>query len=252
MSDEEILLEKRFIELARKSLNSGYFIFTDFLGLREQSVFERARASFGGIPYAAFGGDERSERVMIRFGSEEELGYSVPFPISILKISPRSEKFADKLTHRDFLGAIMNLGIERDTLGDIALINNHGYLFVKDEISEYIKDSLTKIKHTDVTVSIIDTLPEGELYQTKHIRIQANGERVDAVVAKVFSLSRDDALGLFRKGLVFINGVEAKSASKGLKKGDKVSVRGYGRFIYHAYETLSKKGKLNIDIELYI
>ena len=103
-----------------------------------------------------------------------------------------ADPFADKLTHRDFLGSILSLGIERSTLGDIVIRDNVGYLFAKDDIASYIADSLTKIKHTDVKCEITQGMPEGELYKTEIKRIQANGERLDAIVAKVFCISRKD------------------------------------------------------------
>ena len=68
------------------------------------------------VPFDVFGGTENCERLMIRFGSEELFGYEEPFPICCLLAEPLIEKFADNFTHRDFLGAIMNLGIERDVM----------------------------------------------------------------------------------------------------------------------------------------
>ena len=192
MSDETELLKKRFAELAAKSYNAGIFTFTDFLGLAEQSAFEECRSALSGIKYTAFGGAEGAERVMIRFGDVEELGYEVPFPIVTLRIAPASQKFADKLTHRDFLGSLLNLGIERSVLGDIVIIDNVGYVFVHEDMAEYISTSLTRIKHTDVRISIAEELPEGELYRREVRRIQISSERLDAVIAKTFSLSRDE------------------------------------------------------------
>ena len=250
ISDTE-LLKKRFIELARKSDNSGYFTFTDFLGLAEQSAFAEIKKELRGIKYEAFGGAEGAERVVIRFGSEDELGYSVPYPISIVKVEPHSQKFAEKLTHRDFLGAILNLGIERDTLGDIVIIDNVGYIFALDDIATYIADSLIKVRRTDVNASISQDLPEGELYRTERKNVQISGERLDAVVAKVFSLSREDAQSLFKKRLVFDDGKEIESTSYTPKPGEKISVRHHGRFIYVGQQSLSKKGKLNVAVDLY-
>ena len=146
----------------------------------------------------------------------------------------------------------MNLGIERRCLGDIAIIDNVGYLFCLSDIADYISESLTRIKHTEVTVSKIDTVPDGELYKTERRTIQASGERLDAIIAKVFSLSRDDAQRLFAKRLVFLSGREVESVSKVPKADEVVSVRGYGRFIYHGVQSLSKKGKLNIEVDVYI
>ena len=251
MTEDFSLLKKRFIELGRRS-EQGYFTFTDFLGLAEQSCFNEIKGELKGISYTAFGGAEGAEREMIRFGSPEELGYEEDFPIVTLKIAPKSEKFADKLTHRDFLGALMSLGIEREVLGDIVIRDNVGYLFAKEDIAEYIKDSLTEIKHTAVRVSTADSLPEGELYRTEKRKIQLSSERLDAVLAKTFSLSREDAQSLFAKGLVFVNGKQTESVSHTPKQGDKITARGLGRLIYLGYESTSKKGKLNAVVELYV
>jgi RNA-binding protein YlmH len=250
--DDKELLRKRFIELANKSYNSGIYLFTDFLGLSEQAVFNEAKAAFRSLPYTAFGGADGAERVIIRFGSEEELDYSQPYPISTLKIEPLSQKYAERLTHRDFLGAIMNLGIERDTLGDIVIIDNVGYLFAKEDIAAYLAESLTKVRRTDVKTSVTADLPEGELYRTERRSVQANGERLDALVAKVFSLSREEAQSLFKKRLVFADGREIDSSSYTPKEGERISVRGHGRFIYLGTRSLSKKGKLNVAVEIYL
>lgn len=250
--EENELLKKRFAELANKSYNAGIYLFTDFLGLAEQALFNEAKSAFRGIPYTAFGGVPRAERVMIRFGDEESLGYTEPFPIVCIKAEPVSQKFADKLSHRDFLGALLNLGIERSTLGDIPIVDNVGYIFAKEDIAQYVMSELKRVKHTDVRLSLTESLPEGELYRTERKRIQANGERIDAVVAKVFSISRDDALSLFQKRLVFVDGRLCENNSYIPKRNEVISVRGYGRMIYLGYETTSKKGKLNIEVDLYV
>lgn len=252
MTQDTELLKKRFVELGKKSFHAGIFTFTDFLGLVEQSAFSEIKRELGGIKYEMFGGAVGAERVMIRFGSNEDLGYEIPFPISIIKAEPLSQKFADKLTHRDFLGAILNLGIERDTLGDIVIIDNVGYIFAKDDMACYIADGLTKVKRTDVKTSVVTELPEGELFRTERRTVQVSGERLDAVIARVFSLSREDAQLLFKKRLVFADGREIQSTSYTPKEGEKISVRGHGRFIYIGIQSLSKKGKLNVEIHQYV
>lgn len=252
MSDERELQKKRFVELAKKSYNAGIFTFTDFLGLAEQSAFSEILREIAGIHYTVFGGIEGTERVMVRFGSEEELGYDMPFPIKAVKATPLSQKFADKLTHRDLLGAILNLGIERRCVGDIAIIDNVAYVFARDDIADFIAANLTRARHTELSVELTEALPKGELYRTESKTVQANGERLDAIIAKVFSLSRDDAQALFKKGYVFVSGKETESTSHIPKENEVVSVRGYGRFIYRGYSSLSRKGKLNITVDLYL
>ena len=250
MADERELIKKRFIELSERSYSSGIFTFTDFLGLAEQSILAECERQFAsGV--TRFGGAVGCERIMARFGSEEELGYSVEFPIVCIKAEPKSQKFADKLTHRDFLGALLNLGIERETLGDIAIIDNVGYIFATEGIADFIISELRTVKHTDVTLSLSEP-PREALSKTERRMIQANGERLDAVVAKVFSLSRDEAQLLFSRGLVFASGREISSTSYVPKRDEIISVRGKGRFVYRGYETLSRKGKLNIAIDVYV
>lgn len=251
MNDELELLKKRFAELSRTAESSLYYTFTDFLGLAEQSALSDVKRDLAS-KYTVFGGAEGAERVMVRFGDPGEIGYEVDFPIVCLKISPRAPKFADKLTHRDFLGALLNLGIERSVLGDIIIINNEGFLFAKDSIADFIASDLTRVKHTDVRVVRAESLPEGELYKTERRRIQAQGERLDAVIAKLFSLSREKASALFAKRLVFASGRQIESISYNPKVGEVISVRGYGRFVYLGYESLSKKGKKNIEVDLYV
>ena len=96
MTQDTELLKKRFLELANKSYNASIFTFTDFLGLNEQSAFTEIKKELRGIKYQAFGGAEGAERIMIRFGDEDELGYPLPFPISIIKAEPVSQKYADQ------------------------------------------------------------------------------------------------------------------------------------------------------------
>ena len=249
---DDLLTRKRLTELLRKSESTPYFIFTDFLGLMEQAIFHEVKKDFKGARYTVFGGAEGTERIMIRFGDPEELGYEEPFPIATLKIEPLSVKYAENLTHRDYLGSVLGLGIERSTLGDIIIREKTAYLFAKEDIADYIASSLEKVRRTDVKLSRVVTLPEGELYRTERRRLQAVGERVDAVIAKLFSISRDDSLSLFKKGLVFADGRQILSASYIPKENELISVRGHGRFIYRGYESLTKKGKLNIDVDLYV
>ena len=105
-------LKNRFHELADKSFQQGIFTFTGFLGLGEQEVFWREEPALRYAGCRLYGGCQDAERVMVRFGEEAELGYQVDFPIVCICIEPLQQKFAQALSHRDYLGALMNLGIE--------------------------------------------------------------------------------------------------------------------------------------------
>lgn len=252
MNDETELLKKRMYELYEKADRGAYFTFTNFLGLQEQSALNEIIPKLSRSSITLWGGADGAERIMVRFGNVEEIGYEAPFPIACVKIEPLSQKFADKLTHRDFLGALMNLGIERSTLGDVVIRDNVGYVFANEDIAKFITGEMSKVKRTDVRAALIDALPEGELYKTECKRIQIQSERLDAVIAKTYSLSRDDAQDLLKRSLVFVNGRETVSCSYTPKTGDKISVRGHGRLVYRGFDSTSRKGKLNAIVEIYV
>lgn len=253
--DERILLEKRILELAMRASNTSLFTFTDFFGLMEQDVFRSTLPKLPrGVKYTVSGGVEGTERVMVRFGDEEDLGYEVPFPIVMLCITPKAPKFAEKLTHRDVLGALMHLGMEREMLGDI-VIRDEGkeiFVFVHEKIAPFIEGELTTIRNTQVLVKETAEGPEGELFRTEDIVVKAMSERLDGIVAKVFSLSREEASSYFARSLVFVEGRCIASASYVPKSGERVSVRGLGRFIYDGYVSDTKKGKMNIKVRKYV
>lgn len=255
-SDEKqnAIFKSRLHELAERSYSSDTFTFTDFLNASELSaaLFDRE------IAYAhptAFGGSELCERRMLRFGDAEDLGYSVDFPISLIMAYPVSGSFSRKLTHRDYLGALMNLGIERSCVGDIFLKDNTAYIFCAERMAEYIAENLTKAASEKLECSILggyDTLPEGIGPQLSEKSCSVSSLRADAVIAAVYGLSRSDSLELVKSGEVFVNQRECLSPSKELECGDTVSVRGKGKFIYKGTNYISRKGKNNISVDIFV
>lgn len=192
--ETEELLKKRFRELGEKCYQNNQYTFTGFLSPADLSCFYEVERELSYVPYTIWGGSEFCERVMIRFGSEETLGYVEEFPISCIQIRPLSLKFADELTHRDFLGALMNLGIERSTLGDILLIENAAFLFCMESMAEFIIENLSKVKHTSVFCERAKEVPFFSGKEKKEIKIQISSPRIDAVISKVYKLSRSEQL----------------------------------------------------------
>ena len=227
-------LKNRIRELADKSYNQNQYTFTGFLGLAEQDALWQVEreVKFAGI--TLYGGREEAERKILRFGSEAELGYEQPFPICCIRIRPLSAKFADKLSHRDYLGALMNLGIERSTIGDI--LPGEGEAF---------------FRHTHVKCEVVDAAAEVPQEEPVRQVIQVASPRVDAVIAKVYNKSRSDCLELFRAGKVYVNGRLCENNSKPLEAGDVVNARGYGKFRISGEPHATRKGKLAIEAEVY-
>lgn len=251
-ADKELRqLQKRLQELAEKSSRQNIYTFTDFLGMAELDAFHRMERELSYAHPELYGGSEQSERQIVRFGNPEEMGYEEAFPIVLLKIEPSMQKYADVLGHRDVLGALMNLGIERSRLGDIFLKDNCGYLFCLDSIADFITEELRKVRHTDVKCR----RAEGSETLIKQEKVRQNltvsSERADAVIAGLYHLSRTQSMELFRAQKVFVNGRICENNSYLLKKDDAVSVRGKGKFFYDGMDRETKKGKLSVGVLTY-
>ena len=239
-------------DLASRSYDQNIYTFTEFLGEAELNLLltMKKRLDFAGI--TLFGGTVHASRVIARFGKPEELGYEQDFPIVCLKISPLSEKYGEALSHRDYLGALMSLGIRRELLGDIIIQGKNAYLFCLDHIAGYIEESLTQIRHTSVVARLQSEVPSDAVPSLEERTVIVQSERLDAVISKVYNLSRSQSQELFRVGKVFVNGKECDNISFSLKPDEKVSVRGYGKFIYKGLNGTTGKGRCRITVAVFL
>ena len=245
MNEEERLWRNRFSELAERAYARGMYPFTDLLSTTEQQYFYGAKRELSYAGVWIWGGYEGAERQMIRFGSGD---YEEAFPIVCLKISPSSTKFSEELTHRDYLGALLNLGIERSTLGDIVPFSGGTYLYCAERISPFIEEQLTRVRRTEVKCFRAETA-EFERKERESETCFLSSLRADCAVAAAFRLSRGEAEKYFEAERVFINGRLCPRSSKELNEGDRVTVRGKGRFFLAEISGESRKGRLRCRIE---
>jgi len=254
MTKEESILLKHFEDLSKTAYHKGFPTYSDFLTLHEQSLLNTYAGNNGKLPsrYTFVGGYEYAERKMACFYED-----IVPetHPLSVLIIEAQNSKFADSLTHRDYLGAIMNLGIERDVIGDmIKLSEQSTYIICKESIADYIIDNCRTVKHTSV---VCKAIPEEELSKLtitpcfEEIVGSVSSIRLDSVVALAFHKSRTQITDIIKGGNVFVNSKLTDSASYQLKQGDTISVRGFGKFIFEEANGLSKKGKTYITLKKF-
>ena len=250
--DEEILLKRRLTDAANKAYRHNIYTYTNFLSMSELDTYYRLLPEISFIHSETFGGSPSCERQIVCFGSSDDLGYEEPFPITCIKISPLIRKFADELSHRDFLGAILNLGIERSLIGDIIIRDNVGYLFCLNHISDFIIDNLTKIKHTNIKCEI--SAPDNSDFAPvlEDIEVICASPRIDAVCASITKLSRSKAVELFRTQKVFINGKCMENNSYILKPDDILVIRGHGKFIYKDCGNETRKGRVYIKLQKYV
>lgn len=237
---------RRYAELAERAYVSGRSLFTDFLSMDEVSLLLQCKSEvdYGGL--TLFGGTEGCERVMARFGEDGD------FPIVCIKAQPLQQKFADALTHRDLLGAMMNLNIARDTLGDIYLPDNVAYIFCKESVAPILQEELVKAKHTPLKCTLCHEIPPDLCTRTEERMLQVASLRADVLVAAMFRLSREESLELFRGRLVYIDGRLTENNSGTVGENSIISVRHHGKFRFCGVVSTSRKGKLNVKAELYI
>ena len=245
--DDDALIKNRLTELAARCSSRGVWTYSEFLTLPEQDILLRLRLD---CPVSLFGGTPAAERKIAVFGSPDFCGWEETPPVECVEIRPVQQKFADSLTHRDFLGSLMALGIRREVLGDILIKDNVGYLFCLDSISEYIMSNLTQVRHTTVRCSRSE--PPEELAAPPEIsELVMASERLDAAVAAVYDLSRSAARELVEQEKVFISGRRPSGGDTQLSPGDIVSVRGYGRFIYEGPVRETRKGRLRAAVRIF-
>lgn len=252
MNQEDELLKKRFAELAKRSYQNNMYTFTGFLNASEQALFFEIEKEVSYAGYSLWGGTESSERRMLRFGSPEQLGYEESFPIACISVKPLMHKFADNVSHRDFLGSLMNLGIERSVLGDVYVKDKGAYILCDQTMASYIADNLSRVKHTSMLCTVTEDMPPEILPELKEADLIVSSDRADAVIAKAYQMSRSQSVELFRERKIFVNGRLYENNSGVLKPEDIVSVRGYGKFIYQGLVQETKKGRMKVRIAIYI
>ena len=208
--------------------------FMPFMSERKQAVLfsELKKAYFDN--YLFFGGYGNSERKMLGLFFDEPCEDC--FPISAVEFSFRK---CDKLTHRDFLGALMSLGIERETVGDILVEDGRAVVFVKTELSDYIMSQISKVGRVGIKVSCADLskLPQGRGFEEKTYIVSSL--RLDNIVAAVCRLSREKTRTVIMADSVCV------------KEDDVFTIRGKGKFVLKSILGTTGKGRIRISVIHY-
>lgn len=249
--EKDQLFEKRMMELGKKAYYRGILTFSDFLDLNQQNILHSLSFRDTGVQVKTFGGYESAERQMAAF-VPDALSYEQAYPIACIKVQPLNRKFSEELTHRDYLGAILNLGIERSKTGDILLDDSCGYIFCCESMADFLTEELVRIRHTSVLARRLSQ--EEPLPSPKREEISGTvaSPRLDSVIALAFGSSRSSILGLIEGGKVFVNGKSVVSNGYGIKDGDIVSVRGKGKFQFGSVTNKTKKNRYHVILYRYV
>ena len=250
-------------------------VFTDFLTPREQRIFYAAAASEGEAHRLFFyGGAREAERrlavllpewylvdepkgdpfglareeyliTLIENGTADLSGAVVP-------VSLKASEYAD-LSHRDWLGAILALGLDRSVLGDIAVLDPHSAVaFFTPTIASFITENL-KRAGADAVRAAATALPDGFTvpHSFERVEVSVASPRLDGVVHALTNLSRADAADFVKSGEAELNYFPEENPDAQITDGDILSLRGFGKYIIDSANTVTRRGRSRLVARKY-
>lgn len=249
---EERLVLAKILDRAEQARNRNIPAATDFLSPAQQVRATDLLRLAGFTEYAVLGGYEGAERKLFLFLPDwlEAEDAESQSPIRLLRASFREEF---KLTHRDFLGSLMGMGIVREKIGDILVGPDSADLIVLDTVADFLLGSWDSAGRAKLAVSAIDPvnlhIPQ---VQCREARDTVSSLRLDAVAASGLRMARSKAAALIESGRVQVNWRECVKPDKLLAAGDTVSARGFGKFVLSEVGGVTKKGRTSIVLKVYI
>ena len=254
--DDKILLAQVLdkIEAVEKKNKIEY---TDFLDLAQIELVQKFINKIRVENYMSYGGFEQSERKIFVFYPEKfnvnVIEKNLSNIVQIIRIE-LPEDLKGKYTHRDYLGAVIKLGIERKKVGDIIVDNNGADIIIDKDISKFLLDnlgSLTRFSKSKITIQNIEDLRPVEI-KKEEIEIIVSSMRLDNVISELARCSRNKALDIINQERVFVNFECETKKTKQIKTGDMVTIRGKGRFFVKEVSGQTRSGRTVIKIEKFI
>ena len=159
----------------------------------------------------------------------------------------------DPLSHRDFLGSLMGLGIKREKIGDILVRDDNCSIIVMEDIAEYLSYNLNKVGNSKVTIELKDVdeleVPEPK---TKVLNTTVTSLRLDSVSSAGFGISRSKMVEYIKSEKVSLNWDVTSSLTRLVQQGDTISVRGKGRMVVESIGKTTKKGRIGVVLKKLI
>lgn len=193
---------------------------------------------------------ENSERRAIRFSSFNEYGNNIKQDIVLVKITNKS-KFKE-LSHKDYLGAVMSLGIKREKFGDFIVDEDRCYFPTFSDIAELIDTTLDSVGRNPVKIEILEKNNVKVSYKFKAQNILVSSFRIDAVIAKLCSVSRGKAVEIINRGEVLYNYFQIEDKDLSITFPSTISIKKHGKFILEKDNGVSKKDKRYISVKKFI
>ncbi|NMA95230.1 MAG: hypothetical protein GX974_04235 [Clostridiales bacterium] len=226
-------------------------IHTKFYNLAEQHHIENMLRGMDEIKYNRLGGYEKAERCIFAIYPillEYDLYYLEP--IKVVKINWNDDYY--NIGHRDILGAILGLGIEREVLGDIIVNKNNAYVFVIDNMIRYISENLSQVGSAFVSTECLGISDiQIKVVPPKIIASVVPSLRLDCIISAGFKMSRTKSTNLIREGRVLLNWNPCHKPGRAIDPGDVITIRGMGRIRFIDTVRITQRDNLYIEIEIY-
>jgi RNA-binding protein YlmH len=225
---------------------------TDFLDPRQAYILTTLVRRHGHVELRLDGGypDAERKRALVapdyRWLDDEDIG------IKVLSVVPVDNKYTE-LDHGDYMGAILGLGLKRDKIGDIHVLERGCHCLVADDIAEFIRLHLSKVHRVPVLTAV---LPLAELQTApaalQELSVTVASPRLDGIAGDVFRLSRSKVLEPIKAGKVKVNWKVEEDPAKPLKAGDVVSMAGFGRFKVLEMDGVTKSGRTRVKVAKFV
>ena len=254
---EDKILISKILDKIRFCQTRNKITATNFLDSRQQNLVSKLLVSLKLNNYIQYGGFDNSERNCFIFYPDKfdkELVFkNIDSIIKCIHIVLPKELY-DKYTHRDYLGGIIKLGIEREKVGDILVNENGAYIITCADIAISLVDllsSLTRFSKSNIEILHVNELPSYEIKKEK-LQIIVPSLRLDTVVSELAHTSRNKAIDLLNFERVLVNYEIVTKASKSINYGDIITIRGKGKFEINSLKSTTRSGNLIIEASKYI
>lgn len=258
-NEEDKLLVSKVLDKLEFVQKKNSIETTDFLDMHQRTIAEKVLKSQKITNYICYGGYSNAERVMVIIYPEKledvfnNNQYDFNNIVRVIRVILPNE-MKGKYSHRDYLGAVIKVGLKREKVGDIIVNLDGADLIVSKDISKYIVDSfkeLTRFSKSDIYEESIQKLNITEP-KTEVLNIIIPSMRMDSIVSELIRTSRSKALEIINAERVFVNSEVITKNSKMLKENDMITVRGKGRFKIIKILNSTKKGNLVLEVEKYV
>lgn len=250
---ENDVLISHALDLARRCREEYVITFSPFCDISQRDLLSSALRGCG-VRFEFFGGYDDAERTVCVFLPEYVENLSEcpeECPIEVLRCT--TKKGAPPLSHRDYLGSLLALGIKREKMGDIIVYDGGADIVIMKETEKFLLSEYKCAGRStfDTRIFPISDIKE-PIKRTEIIYGSVASVRLDNLISEAFSLSRDAAAEAVLTGIVFVDGVKASKPDAKVGEGAKLVLRGRGKVIFKKISGETRRGRLRVELEKYL